>query len=209
MRELSFYKLFYLFIFGCVFGWTIEVIPNLLIDGVFYNHSSLVIGPFNLVYGLGAVLATILLYQFKNRSSLIIFISSAIFGTIFEYLMSLTMELLVGFTAWNYSHLPFNIDGRVSIRFTLFWGLLGIVWFKHLYPYLLDVINKFNKNIALKKSKTENNIQNIVKNELIYQKMKKLFKKYKKMLYKKTSHFLNVGFVYTLKKMFLKEHFLN
>lgn len=151
MKDLKFYKLFYLFIFGSIFGWVIEVIPNIVIDGVFYNHSSLVIGPFNLVYGIGAVIITLLLYSFKDSSSLLIFIASSIFGTIFEYLMSLCMELLVGFTAWDYSHLPLNINGRVSIRFTIFWGLLGIVWFKHLYPYMMEnVINKFKEKKATK-----------------------------------------------------------
>ena len=65
-EKLQFYDLFYLFIFGCVFGWVVEVIWSLFKRHAFYNHSALVIGPFNVIYGVGTVLLTLILYRLKD-----------------------------------------------------------------------------------------------------------------------------------------------
>lgn len=149
-EKISFHDMFYIFLFGCFLGWIIEGIWTLLKKGVLINHSALVIGPFNIVYGIGAVVLTLALYRVQNSSKIEIFTVSFFTGSVLEYVMSYLMELMFGFVAWNYRSKPFNINGRICLTYSLFWGLLGILWIKIVYPFVRKLINKLNKKESIK-----------------------------------------------------------
>ena len=144
------YYLFWIFIIGCVVGWCIEGVFSLIKWKEFINHSAVVIGPFNVAYGLGALVLTALLFKFKDDKIWKIFLIGFIGGSILEYIMSLGMELVLGFTAWDYSRKPFNINGRICVRYSLFWGALGIVWIKYIYPWLIKFIDKIDYDVGKK-----------------------------------------------------------
>ena len=146
----KFYNLFYIFVIASICGYFIELIWTLVTKGVVINHSAVVIGPFNFAYGICAVILTVLLYKFKDDSYLKIFCLSFVGGSILEYIMSWGMELVLGFTTWDYSNRFLNINGRICFLFSLFWGALGILWIKILYPKIEEKLNKLDE----KKSKT-------------------------------------------------------
>lgn len=148
--KVSFHDIFYIFIFGCFFGWIVEGIWTFLKKGLLINHSALVIGPFNVVYGIGAVVLTLSLYQLKNKGTISIFGASFAIGTILEYILSFLMEKIVGFVAWNYRKKPFNINGRVCLMYSVFWGFLGIIWIELIYPLIKRVIDNFDKKESTK-----------------------------------------------------------
>ena len=79
-----------------------------------------------------------------------LFLIGFIGGTVLEYLMSLGMECLLGFTAWDYSKKFLNINGRISIVYSIYWGILGILWIKLCYPYIIKLIEKINHNVGKK-----------------------------------------------------------
>ena len=145
MKKL--YKLLYVFIITSICGYFIEFIWSLVTKGMFINHSAVVIGPFNFAYGICGVVLTLLLYKFKDESYLKIFLLSFIGGSVLEYIMSWGMELVLGFTAWDYSDSFLNINGRICLLFSIFWGLLGILWIKILYPQIEKMLNKMNPKI--------------------------------------------------------------
>ena len=128
MKKL--YKLLYIFIITSICGYFIELIWTLITKGIFINHSAVVIGPFNFAYGICGVALTLLLCRFKDESYVKIFILSFIGGSILEYIMSWGMELVLGFTAWDYSNMFLNINGRICFLYSIFWGALGILWIK-------------------------------------------------------------------------------
>ncbi len=144
-EKITFQDIFYIFLFGCFFGWIVEGIWSYLKRGILLNHSALVLGPFNIVYGISAIVLTIFLYRIKDKKYIQIFIISFILGTVLEYIMSFLMETMLGFVAWNYSKKPFNINGRVCLTYSIFWGILGIIWIKLIYPSIQKLIDKFNK----------------------------------------------------------------
>ena len=39
----------------------------------------------------------------------------------------------------------FNINGRICVRYSLFWGVLGVIWIKFIYPELIKFIDKIDK----------------------------------------------------------------
>lgn len=63
-------------------------------------------------------------------------------GGVYEYSCSVFTEVVFGTTFWDYSHMPFNINGRINLLFCFFWGVLAIVWLKLLYPAVSRVIEK-------------------------------------------------------------------
>ncbi len=143
-EKLSGHDAFYIFLISCLFGWLVEGIWTLLKKGVLINHTALVIGPFNIIYGFGGVCLSLVLYRMKDTKPFHIFTASFFTGTILEYVMSYLMEVTFGFVAWNYKSKPFNINGRVCLPYSLFWGILGLVWIKLIYPKLKAWIDKIN-----------------------------------------------------------------
>lgn len=144
----SLYNLFWIFIVGCVVGWFVEGVFSLIKWKEFINHSAVVIGPFNMAYGLGALMLTALLYKFRDEKNIKIFLIGFIGGSILEYIMSWGMELVLGFTAWDYSRKPLNLNGRICVRYSLFWGILGVVWIKYIYPFIAKLLEKMDKNLG-------------------------------------------------------------
>lgn len=147
-RKIDFQEVFYIFVITSIFGWIVEFIFFYFRNHIFVNHSSLVIGPFSLAYGFGGALLTLLLYNEEKSSLKKVFAMSFLSATLLEYIMSFGMELVMGFCAWDYSNLPLNINGRVCLLYSLFWGFLGIVWIKFIYPFFQKHLKKLNNKLG-------------------------------------------------------------
>lgn len=149
-KSESLYNLFWIFIFGCIAGWIVEGLYTLLTKHIFINHSAVVIGPFNMAYGFSACLLTFLLYKYRDKNVIVLFLIGFIGGSIAEYIMSWGMELVLGFTAWDYSHRFLNINGRICLLYSIFWGILAIAWIKLIYPLIIKLIDKMNYDFGKK-----------------------------------------------------------
>ena len=113
---VNFYKIALICIAGSFAGVVVELLWCLFRNGYLESRSGLVYGPFNPVYGIGAVIMTLTLYRYRNRSSSISFFGGALVGSVIEYLLSWGQETLFGSTSWDYSHMPFNLDGRICLQ---------------------------------------------------------------------------------------------
>ncbi len=140
---LCYSKLFWIFMIGCFIGVVLETVLCLVNNHVLQNRSGVIYGPFNPIYGAGAVLMSVLLYPIAQCSNLILFIGSALIGGGFEYLCSYLEETIFGTVSWDYSYMPLNINGRTNVLYMLFWGVLGVIWMKQVYPLLAGLIEKF------------------------------------------------------------------
>lgn len=146
----KFYYLFWIFMVGCVVGWAIEGVYSLVRYGGLINHSALVIGPFNAAYGFSACALSALLASYQDKGYFKIFFIGFLGGSILEYIMSWGMELILGFTAWDYSSKFLNINGRICFTYSLFWGILSIFWIKFIYPFLIKLIDRFDFELGKK-----------------------------------------------------------
>ena len=133
---LNFYKLFWMFFICCFLGVVIETVFCLVTTGRLMQRTGLVWGPFNLIYGIGAVLLTICLRPLIGKSDRWIFIGGAVLGGAFEYLCSWLQEKILGTVSWDYSEYRINLNGRINLLYCLFWGVLALVWIKEIYPRL-------------------------------------------------------------------------
>lgn len=137
---ISWKKVFWIFIFGCVFGCVMETFLHFLNYGNFVSRKGLIYGPLNPVYGLGAAGFTIFLCKRKNIIA--VFLLAALLGGFFEYMCSFVQEYIFGTISWDYSNQPFNIHGRTSLKYMCYWGILGVIFVKLVYPIISNGIEK-------------------------------------------------------------------
>ena len=141
-KQLSLADLLWLFVIGAFLGDVVETIFCRITAGVWMSRSSLVWGPFSIVWGLAIALVTQVLYKYKDRSAFWLFGMGTLLGGAYEYLCSVFTELVFGKVFWDYSEIPFNLGGRINLLYCFFWGIAAVVWFKLLYPRLSDWMEK-------------------------------------------------------------------
>lgn len=141
----GFYKLFWLFLIGAFLGDITETIFCRITAGVWMSRSSLVWGPFSIVWGLAVALATALLYKDKEKPDRHIFLIGTFLGGAYEYICSVFTEIVFGKVFWDYSDIPFNLGGRINLLYCFFWGIAAVVWIKFLYPHFAGWIEKISK----------------------------------------------------------------
>lgn len=148
-QGVGFYKLLWVFVVACVLGFLIETVFALVNRGVLESRTGMVYGPFNQVYGLGAVLMVILLYPLAKKSDRWLFVGSALLGGVYEFACSWVQELVFGTTSWDYSGNATSIGGRTSLTLMLWWGVLGVVFIRGIYPWLSGLIERIPRRPGL------------------------------------------------------------
>lgn len=142
-KGLCFDKLIWVFLITAFLGDMIETLFCRVTAGVWMSRSSVIYGPFSVVWGFGAVLLTVTLQRLAQKEDRYIFFAGFLIGGTYEYLCSVVTEIVFGTVFWDYSHMPLNIGGRTNVLYCIFWGLLSVVWVKILYPPLNSCIEKF------------------------------------------------------------------
>ena len=141
-KQLSLADLLWLFVIGAFLGDVVETIFCRITAGVWMSRSSLVWGPFSIVWGLAIALATWFLYNYRKRSDGFLFAFGTFLGGAYEYLCSVFTEIVFGKVFWDYSDIPFNLGGRINLLYCFFWGIAAVVWLKKLYPLFSKWIEK-------------------------------------------------------------------
>ncbi len=147
-QGINAYKLLLVCFIGSFAGVVVESLWCLLRHGYIESRAGLVYGPFNLLYGVGAVALTWALYRFRNRGPWLSFLGSMFVGSVVEYLCSWGQEALFGSRSWDYSAMPFNLNGRICLLYACFWGVLGVLWIKDIYPRMAKLILKLPNKIG-------------------------------------------------------------
>ena len=141
-RGCGFFKLASLFILGAFLGDIVETVFCLVTTGRLMSRSSLVFGPFSIVWGLACALLTWILYRYRDKSDRYIFVFGTVLGGAYEYVCSVFTEMAFGTVFWDYSKIPFNLGGRINLLYCFFWGIAAVVWMKGVYPFLSRWIEK-------------------------------------------------------------------
>ena len=138
--------IFWIFIIGSVIGYIYEMIVVLIQKGYFESRQGLIYGPFTPVYGIGAIIYYLILKKVKTRNKIQIFFITAILGGTTEYICSLVQEKAFGTISWDYSYLPFDINGRTSLLHCTYWGIAGIIYITLIEPYIYKLEQKIEYN---------------------------------------------------------------
>lgn len=150
---ISIWRILAYFIIYSVIGYIIETLYGIITKGVWESRQSFLYGPFCGIYGLGAVIMIIFLHKYQKKYNAL-FIGGFIVGSITEYIVSLFGEMVLGVKWWDYSGMPLNLNGRICVYFSIFWGFLGMYLIASLNPKIDRLINwiksKFKSLKALK-----------------------------------------------------------
>ncbi len=149
--DYIFYFFFYSFI-----GWFFESCYCSIRPKKWINRGFLR-GPICPIYGTGALVMMIALTPLRHLTKnlylneLLIFVAGAILCDIVEFMTSYIMEKLFNARWWDYSNKKFNIQGRICLTHTLYWGTCSCLFVFILEPvidlYLVGQVSENSRNI--------------------------------------------------------------
>ena len=144
--SLSVYKLFLIFYITGMIGCIVEVFFCRYTMGRWMHRSSLIFEEISLVWGGAFLICTIFLHRHKDSNWLFILFFGTLVGAFFEYLCSAFTEYFLGTVFWSYGKQPFNLNKRINLLYSFYWGVASVIYIKALYPML----NKFIDDIPEK-----------------------------------------------------------
>lgn len=131
------YQYIIIFLVASVLGLVIETVYTFIVFGILESRVGLVWGPFSPLYGVGAVLLTMVLWPLRKEPAWKVFIISAVVGSLLEQTAGWSMEYFAHLQSWTYLGLPDHITQWIAWRFVVMWGLLGVVWCRVIMPEMM------------------------------------------------------------------------
>lgn len=144
----TFIKYTLLFFFYSAAGWLLESIYCSIGEKKLVNRGFLT-GPMCPIYGTAAIVLTVLIYNPFKDNALIVFLLGIIFCDIVEYITSYLMEKLFAARWWDYTYEFMNINGRICLKHSLYWGVISIVFVKVIHPAVDKLYNKINEDYLI------------------------------------------------------------
>ena len=141
------YKIILLFFIGAFLGDITETIFCRVTGGEWMSRSSVVWGPFSIVWGLAIAMVTQLLYRYKDKPASWLFVMGTLLGGAYEYLCSVFTEVVFGAVFWDYSAIPFNLGGRINLLYCFFWGIAAVTWIRYGYPLVAKGMKAVKRRI--------------------------------------------------------------
>ncbi len=132
--------LFLLFLSYSVLGYIVEILFCSIDNKKVVLNRGFLLGPYLPIYGVGAILITFLLYRYRN-DLVALFVMGAVLCSIIEYFTSLIMEKIFKIRWWDYSHMQFNLNGRICLFNSCMFGLGGIVIMKIINPFYMRILD--------------------------------------------------------------------
>ena len=140
------------FFISSFLGWVLEVAYAFSVFGTFVDRGFLK-GPICPIYGYGVV-AMVLISEWVKKeniqSNFAIFCIVTVIATVLEYLASLFLEIIFNLRWWDYTGYFLNINGRVCLVFSIFFGLAGLGFMKMIYPRLQNLTKSIREHFSNK-----------------------------------------------------------
>lgn len=134
-----------LFTIYSFFGWIYECIFCTSRDKAWQNRGFL-FGPVCPIYGTGAVAISLIAHMVEKRGVDFpvwqVFLIAVLGSAVLEYVTSWVLETAFHAMWWDYSDMPFNIKGRISLFTSLGFGLAGLLVVYIIAPYTEMHMNK-------------------------------------------------------------------
>lgn len=145
----SIWRILAYFIIYSIAGYIIETAFGFVRYGTLESRQSFLYGPFCAIYGVGAVVIILSLQYFKKNYNTL-FIGGFIVGSILEYVISWIGEAILNVKWWDYSNMPLNLNGRICIAYSVFWGILALYLMISLNPKIDKLIDWLKNKINIK-----------------------------------------------------------
>lgn len=148
-EKINIWRILIYFIIYSFIGFVVETLFALVNYNVLESRKSFLYGPFCGIYGVGAVVLILVLRLF-NKNNYTLFLGGCITGSIIEYIMSFLGEILFGVRWWDYSKRFLNINGRICLLYSIFWGVLSLILIRIINPTIDKFIDYIKSKINLR-----------------------------------------------------------
>lgn len=136
--------LFLLFVLYSFLGWVCESIYCSIPAGRFVNRGFLN-GPFCPIYGAGAMLVVTVLNPLRGNA-ILLFFAGLLLTSAVEYLTGFLLEVLFHAKYWDYSRYRFNLQGRVCLKNSVLFGVMGVAAVYFVQPLFLRLAETLPKS---------------------------------------------------------------
>lgn len=116
-------------------GWAWESTVCAMLNHGRFANSGFLLGPCCPIYGAGGIACWLLLRGIPDASSQ--FVAAALVCSVIEYSVGVLLEKTTGARFWDYSHLPFNLHGRICLYWACAFGLGALCICRLVEPALL------------------------------------------------------------------------
>jgi uncharacterized membrane protein len=117
-------------------GWLLENSYNLFTKRVFFKDNFL-LGPFKPMYGFAPV---ILVYFMGYEPNWFVVILLCFFvPSIVEFISGYLLKKFFHREWWDYSDMPFHLQGYVCLPFSLCWTFLSFISLRWIHPFIVSV----------------------------------------------------------------------
>ena len=149
----------FLFLIGSLFGWVLEVffrrfLARENVEKRWINPGFLT-GPYLPLYGFGLCflyfIASLDAYLPPDKpvlSAAILFIVMMLCMTLLELIAGKIFIVGMKVKLWDYSNEWLNYEGIVCPKYSLFWGILGMVYYILIHPYIRNAVMWLAQNLA-------------------------------------------------------------
>ncbi|MCI8961957.1 MAG: putative ABC transporter permease [Clostridia bacterium] len=142
-------KIIYILDFFLIYsfaGWVLESVYKTICTKKIVN-SGFLYGVFCPIYGIGALIMYLFLSICNNPIT--VFLTGFVVLSVWEYIVSWGIEKIFHETYWDYSNYKFNINGRVCLLNSIFWGVLGVIFTYIVHPFVETQIIKINDIVLI------------------------------------------------------------
>ncbi len=119
-------------------GWLLETVYASWEERRFVNRGFLS-GPFCPIYGFGSLLMIVILHPLINKPYHL-FIGAVLLASILEYLTGWLLEKVFDHKWWDYSNQSYNLQGRICLRYSIYWGILALFMLKLIHPGVVRLL---------------------------------------------------------------------
>lgn len=149
INKITIHQIFWYFVLFSILGLIIETVYGYITMGVLESRKGLIWGPFCPVYGVGATILILILNQVDRKDYIRLFIYGVFIGSIVEYVLSYGLEAIYGARFWDYAYTNNDINGRICITYSFFWGVLAVLLIRFVKPFIDKIIDKIYSKIKI------------------------------------------------------------
>lgn len=141
-------KWFLIFMIFSLIGWIYELLVFRFELGYGFLNRGFLFGPYLPVYGFGGLLMLGAMLKLINKrieigrvsvTPGICFVIAIFVATVAELLTSYLMELVIGEWLWDYTNDIPNFQGRIALKSSLRFGIMGILGLYGVYPVISGI----------------------------------------------------------------------
>lgn len=150
-----FVLIIFIFALGTIFGWGIEVVYRHFADkDKRWFNPGFCVGPWLPIYGIGLTTVYLMTYiedyiKIDNDilKKIVLFLLMSIIMTLIELIGGMFLLKFFNLRLWDYTNEKFNYKGFICLKFSLFWMLLGAIYYFLIHPLINDSVIWLSKNL--------------------------------------------------------------